>query len=481
MVPDLRISPLNQHAVRADGEYVLYWMVAARRTSWNFALDRAREHADALGRPIVVLEALRADYPWASERFHQFAVDGMIDNQRACDARGILYYPYIEPARGQGKGLLDRIAERAAVVVTDDFPGFFIPEMLAAAANRLSVRLEAVDGNGLLPLRALDSAFPTAFAFRRAIQGVLAQHLSVRPLRDPFAGLERPPPSLSADLRSRWPAATDWLEAGSLARLPIDHSVPAVATRGGECAARSRLRAFLNEDLDSYGTERNQPDTDVSSRLSAYLHWGHLSVHEVFDAIASREGWLGRLPSRATGAREGWWGLSRSAESFLDQLVVWRELGFNVASKREDHDRFESLPSWALNTLKKHQQDVRDPMYPLAVFEEAKTHDPLWNAAQRQLRREGRIQNYLRMLWGKKILEWSGTPREALRIMIELNHKYALDGRDPNSYSGIFWVLGRHDRPWLPERRVFGAIRYMSSENTARKLRVREYIHRYAE
>jgi deoxyribodipyrimidine photo-lyase len=479
MVPEVRITPLNEHGVRADGDYVLYWMVSARRTSWNFALDRAREYADTLRKPIVVFEALRADYPWACERFHQFVADGMRDNLRACQSRGVLYYPYLERARGEGKGLLERLAERAAVVVTDDFPAVFLRRMIDAAGQRLAVRCEAIDSNGLLPLRAVDSVFPSAYAFRRAFQRVLPEHLGARPLRDPFAGLLQPQPVLAEDIRSRWPSAVEWLDSGAMARFPVDHSVGLTAMPGGECAARARLHEFLAVDLASYGTERNQPDDDVSSWLSAYLHWGHLSVHEIFNAIVTREGWLGALPAKATGAREGWWGLTASAESFLDQLIVWRELSFNMSSTRDNYDRFESLPSWAINTLTKHQKDERDPLYSLGRFEEARTHDPLWNAAQRQLRLEGRIHNYLRMLWGKKILQWSATPREALRIMVELNNKYALDGRDPNSYSGIFWVLGRYDRPWLPERPVFGAIRYMSSENTARKLRVREYIKRY--
>ncbi len=481
MVPELRISPLNDHAVRGDGDYVLYWMIAARRTTWNFALDRSREHADALGKPLVILEPLRADYPWASERFHQFALDGMRDNHRACEARGVLYYPYLEPARGEGKGLLERLAARAAVVVTDDFPGFFLPRMLDKAAGTLPVRVEAVDGNGLLPLRAVDSVFSSVYTFRRALQKALPAHLSQGPQRDPLARALPPPPSLPEDVRSRWPSALGWIQSGTVATFPVNRSVGRVAIEGGERTARARLHAFLNNGFEAYGTERNQPDDDGSSRLSAYLHWGHLSVHEVFDAVTAREGWLGALPSKATGAREGWWGLSPSAESFLDQLVVWRELGYNMSSKRAaDCERFDSLPSWALNTLTKHQKDERTPLYSLGVFEDAGTHDPLWNAAQRQLRAEGRIQNYLRMLWGKKILEWSATPREALRIMVELNNKYALDGRDPNSSSGIFWVLGRYDRPWLPERPVFGAVRYMSSDNTARKLRVRDYIRRHS-
>jgi deoxyribodipyrimidine photo-lyase len=168
--------------------------------------------------------------------------------------------------------------------------------------------------------------------------------------------------------------------------------------------------------------------------------------------------------------------MSPSAEALLDQVVTWRELGFNMSSRREDCDRFESLPDWARATLSKHAADPRPHIYTLGEFEAGRTHDPLWNAAQVQLVREGRIHNSLRMLWGKKVLEWTASPQEALAVMIELNNKYAVDGRDPNSYSGIFWVLGRYDRPWGPERPIFGTVRYMSSLSALRKLRVRRYL-----
>jgi deoxyribodipyrimidine photo-lyase len=174
------------------------------------------------------------------------------------------------------------------------------------------------------------------------------------------------------------------------------------------------------------------------------------------------------------------WGLSQATEAFLDQVVIWRELGLNFCHTRNDYDQFESLPEWALKTLRLHARDQRSHVYTLEKFERAKTHDPLWNAAQTQLVREGRIHNYLRMLWGKKILEWARSPTKALEIMVELNNKYAIDGRDPNSYNGIFWCLGRYDRPWGPERPVFGTVRYMSSENTARKFNIREYVREYS-
>ena len=462
---------------------VLYWMIAARRTRANYALERAVAHARDLGKPLVVLEALRADHPWAADRFHQFVLEGMHDNRAALHERpGITYFAYVETGRGAGRGLLEALAAHAAAVVSDDFPCFFLPRMVAAAAARLDVRLEAIDSNGLLPIRAFDRPFSTAHAFRRAWQQVLCTHLAARPEANPLA---RPLPArawaVPDDISTRWPDLFTWMSGGrGLTDLPIDHTVKPTAGHGGARAARERLSAFLAEDLTAYGAQRNDPDRDTSSRLSPYLHWGHLGSHELFDRLMAHQGWMGHLPARASGTREGWWGVSAAAESFLDEFLTWRELGYNLTANRpDDYDRFETLPAWARETLQQHAEDPRTPRYDLDTFERAGTHDPLWNAAQRQLAAEGRIHNYLRMLWGKKILHWSASPREALGILIHLNNKYGLDGRNPNSYSGIGWVLGRYDRPWAPARPIFGVVRYMSSENTARKLRVRQYLTRY--
>jgi deoxyribodipyrimidine photo-lyase len=251
---------------------------------------------------------------------------------------------------------------------------------------------------------------------------------------------------------------------------------------GGFEAARQRMRAFVQDSLARYGEERRHPDRGHgSSGLSPYLHFGHISPHEVFAAIAAQEDWNpGRLGTRTLGKKEGWWGMSAETEAFLDELVTWREVGFNFCARRADHDQYESLPDWAKKTLAEHAQDPRPERYTLAQLDAGGTGDELWNAAQAQLRGEGRIHNYLRMLWGKRILEWAPSPQVALAWMIELNNKYALDGRDPNSYSGIFWVLGRYDRPWGPVRPIFGKIRYMSSAATYRKLDVREYVARWS-
>ncbi len=482
-VPELRIRALNDAPVRSNGRYVLYWMIAARRTRSNFSLDRAIELAREHDCPLMVLEALRVGYPWASDRFHSFVLDGMADNARELEGSGVLHHAYVEPQPGAGEGLLERLADDACVVVTDDYPGFFLPRMTAAAARKLSVRLEAVDSNGILPMRAADRVFARAFDFRRFLQRELAPHLARKPRRAPLRTALRPCEGLPEGVAGRWPTAGPaLLDAGpdALADLPIDHGVPPVPYAGGSRAGRRLLKSFLDERIERYVDDRNQPESDAASGLSPYLHFGHVSAHEILDGLARREGWSpADVTGQRSGKRVGWWGTSAASESFLDQVVTWRELGFNFAAHSEVGDCYESLPVWARTTLEEHASDRRPHVYALEEFELAETHDDLWNAAQNQLRVEGRIHNYLRMLWGKKILHWSESPRAALEVMIELNNKYAVDGRDPNSSSGIFWVLGRYDRAWGPEREVFGKIRYMSSANTRRKLRVHEYIERW--
>jgi len=487
-IPALRVKTLADRPPRPDGEFVVYWMTATRRLGWNFALERAAELAAGLGKPLVVLEALRVNYPWASDRLHRFALEGMAENARRAARLPVLHYPYLEPEPGAGKGLVAELSRRAAAMVTDDAPFFFLPRMLALAASRSECRLEAVDSNGLLPVAAgAHQTFASAYHFRRFLQAQLKRHLLRPPAADPLGGATLPRlGGLPEEIETRWPRATAAQLAAApaeLARLPIDHAVaPVAGVSGGNGAARAALAEFLEHRLARYAEERNHPDVEVASGLSPYLHYGHLSSHQVLAELAGRERWEPELlPERGNGGREGWWGTSRSAEAFLDQLVTWRELGLNFCATRpEDHDRFESLPAWARATLEKHAADPRRHRYELGDFERAETHDELWNAAQRQLLAEGRIHNYLRMLWAKKVLEWTSDPPRALEILIELNNKYALDGRDPNSDSGILWCFGRYDRPWAPERPVFGVVRYMSSENTARKLKLQGYLRRWS-
>jgi deoxyribodipyrimidine photo-lyase len=484
ITPAVRIRTINEVEPTVDGDYVLYWMIAYRRGHYNFSLQRAVEWGKKLNKPLVILEALRCDYPWASDRLHRFVLEGMAANRAHFAKRNVFYYSYVELRHDDGKGLLRELADRACVTVSDDFPSFFLPRMVAAAANQVSGRFELVDSNGLLPVREADKIFSRAVDFRRFLQKNLLPHLAEVPRRDPLLRVKLPTLETLPDaIKRRWPI-TDPAKllnnADGLSALPIDHTVVPVGTTGGAPAANGLLRTFLESKLSSYAEKRNQPLQNVTSGLSPYLHFGHISAQQIFEDLTQWVGWNPhRVHTKATGGSTGWWGVSEEVESFLDELITWRELGYNMCWQRNDYDQYDSLPAWARKTLEQHADDHRPHVYSLEEFETADTHDDLWNAAQRQLTREGRIHNYLRMLWGKKILEWTESPRNALDVMIELNNKYALDGRDPNSYSGIFWVLGRYDRAWGPERAIFGKIRYMSSENTARKVRVKRYLQDY--
>ncbi|MBK9387136.1 MAG: deoxyribodipyrimidine photolyase [Planctomycetes bacterium] len=484
-VPTLRVTACNDRPLQPGGGYVLYWMIAHRRTRWSFALQHAVRRAQELGKPLLVLEALRCDYRWASDRLHRFAIEGMAENARRFEQAGVRYLPYVEPERGAGRGLLEALAARAALVVTDEFPCFFLPRMVAAAAQKVAVRMEQVDANGILPLRASEKAYPTAALFRRHFQKVGREHLAAFPLENPLArAKDLQGASVPREVSARWKMASKELlagEASALAELPIDHAVPPTAMRGGSAAGEARMDAFLKDKLARYPDDRNHPDDQGASGLSPYLHFGHVGVHELVHRVLAGESWTAeRLLPKPNGSREGWWGLSPAGEGFLDEAITWREVGYGFCFHRaHDYERFESLPEWARATLQKHAQDPRPEHYSRRQLEEARTHDEIWNAAQRELRREGRMHNYLRMLWGKKILQWTKDPEVALQTTIELNNRWALDGRNPNSYSGIFWTLGRFDRPWAPERPIFGTVRYMSSDSTRKKLHLKRYLATY--
>jgi deoxyribodipyrimidine photo-lyase len=483
-VPAQRVRPLTEHPTKPDGRWVLYWMTSFRRTRFNFALDRALEHAKALKKPLVVLEALRVGYPDANDRLHTFILQGMAENARRFAESPVLHFPYVEETKGDGAGLLEALAGEACVVVGDDWPCYFVPRMQAAAAMRLAVQFEVVDSNGLWPMHATDRVFTTAHSFRAHLQKTLAPHLFELPNDAPLDGLELPGAKLPSAITSRWSrAAKDLLEAkpAAIAALPIDHSVPPGKMKGGSAVGEARLSLFVSKKLADYPVARNEPEEDGTSALSPYLHFGHVSAHHVFAEVARKEKWTPDVLGRSIGgAKEGWWKMSAAAEAFLDELVTWRELAFNMAALRpDDYGTMETLPAFAKATHAKHAKDPRPHLYSYEQLERAETHDELWNATQRQMVRDGWFHNYLRMLWGKKILEWSPSAKDALERMERLMNKYSLDGRDPCSYSGYLWVLGRYDRAWGPERPIFGSVRYMSSTNTAKKISVKRYLETY--
>lgn len=484
-IPTIRHSYANETAVREDGDYVLYWMIAFRRPRYNFALQHAVDRAKQFGKPLVIFEPLRTRYRWASDRLHRFVIEGMRDNADHFAKLPVTYYPYVEPSPGAGSPLLHRLAKHACTVVTDEYPCFFLPAMIDAVKDRIPARLELVDSNGVMPLRTPDRTFTVAHSYRRWMQKNILDALVEIPLEDPLAGQDLEQlDCLPAKITKKWPAADlDGLLAdGGLAKIPIDHDVaPSPVVSGGFVDGGKRLAKFVNQTINVYNDDRNHPDEHATTGLSPHLHFGHISAHEIVAAIFDTEEWTPDKASAANGKNNGFWNTSEAAEAFLDQVLTWREMGFNLSFRQPDtYDKFESLPGWAQKTLEEHASDERPYVYSLEEFESASTHDPLWNAAQRELVQTGVMHNYMRMLWGKKILHWTKTPHDALQIMEHLNNKYGLDGRDPNSYSGIFWVLGRYDRAWGPKRPIFGSVRYMTSDSAAKKLRLKKYVKRFS-
>lgn len=481
-----RIRLANDAKVRADGAFVLYWMTAHRRPVYNHSLDRAMAWSQKLNKPVLVLEPVRSQYPWASDRLHAFILQGMADNKKAFAAKNITYFPFVEHQHGDGSGLLEGLLQDACVLISDDFPAFFLPRMYARVAPRVPVRFELVDSNGLMPIRAVDKEYPTAYAFRRMLQKTLPPYLDAFPASTLRAKEHAQGAQVPGEISRRYKPASDALLQASqdeLRAIDIDHKVaPSAHLHGGHVRGSKQLKEFLSDRLKRYADDRNHPDLDGQSGLSPWLHFGHVSAFEIFDRLREQEDWSrNHIGSKASGQREGFWGMSPAAESFIDEFVTWRELGDNTCvHKPETYDKYHSLPDWARKTLADHVHDPREHIYSLKQLEEAETSDPIWNAAQRQIRQTGSLHNYMRMLWGKRVITWTRTPEDAHRILIELNNKYGVDGRDSNSWAGINWCFGRYDRPW-PENRIFGKVRMMSSASTKRKLKLKSYLEKYGD
>ena len=483
-VPLSRVTVLKDETPNIkQSSYVLYWMITFNRVQYNYALQRAVEWANKLSQPLVILDSLILDYPMSSLRFHKFSLDGMKEIFESTKGSKVFYYPFVEKNAREFDGLLSELSKKASVVVTDDYPTYFVPQMTAKASGELHCRYELVDSNGLVPIRLSEKEYIRAHDFRRYLHKNLEDFLVETPLENPISTLNQKfDKSSIKDVLAKW-SLFDFENTNIdlfLDELNIDKSITISSIRGGYSNAQKKLENFMNVGFRDYAQYRSDPSKNAASGLSPYFHFGQISTHEVFDKISKLDSWRpATIEPKMVGRREGWWGGSINFESFMDELITWRELGYHTCVRRANYNQYTSLPEWAIRTLEEHSNDEREYLYSLDEFEFSRTHDEIWNAAQNQLRDEGIIQNYLRMLWGKKILEWSPNPQTALSYMITLNDRYSLDGRDPNSYSGVFWILGRYDRAWGPERKIYGKIRYMTSDSAARKFNLTPYLEKW--
>jgi deoxyribodipyrimidine photo-lyase len=453
---DLRTTTLNNYALNIQGRYVLYWMQMYKRSSHNHALNKAIHIANELKLPLVVYEGLKYYYPWASDRLHTFILEGVEEKQAAFTKMGIRYLFYLQKDKDAPGNVVADLAREAALLVTDDFPCFIIPEHNRHIAQRVQIPVLAVDSNGMIPMSLLQKEEYAARTIRPKIHRLLPGF--VAPMKTPTVHVR------ATDLDLACPETE--VAASGLAQLvaacSIDHSVaPSEVYAGGEAAARKRLKHFVAHILPHYDEWRNRPERDGCSRLSPYLHFGAISAQQIYQAVVEAE-----APQAAKDA-------------YLEELIVRRELSFNFTRHNSQYASLEALPQWVKGTMNKHAADKRPVVYTPEQMEAGTTGDTLWNATQHELRRTGELHNYMRMLWGKKIIEWTPSYEEAFALMEHLNNKYALDGRNPNSYAGILWCFGKHDRAWGPERPVFGTLRYLSSDSWRRKVDAKAYIAKY--
>jgi len=439
-----RIRLANTKPIRS-GRYVLYWMQAAQRAEWNPALTLAIALANERNLPLVVGFGLTPNYPEANLRHYAFMLEGLREVRKKLAERRILFVA----RAGNPPEIALELAQEAAAVVMDS--GYLRHQRAwrAEVAQKAPCLVLEVESEIVVPVGL---AYPkeawSAQVLRRRISSLLERFLR------PHLELESQKSSLGIDL----PGLNLEDPAAVLRGLPLDCSIPPVELPSGTDAARARLLEFLERKLSRYPEERNNPGVDGTSGLSPYLHFGQISPVEVAWRVVQTGG---------PGAQE-----------FLEELIVRRELAVNFVFYNPNYDRFEGLPAWAKETLRKHASDPRPARYTPEELEGARTDDPLWNAAQRELLRTGKIHGYMRMYWGKQFLQWTKYPEEAFRLALYLNNKYALDGRDPNSYAGVGWCFGLHDRPFT-ERPVFGKVRPMTGAGLRRKFSLEPYLARW--
>lgn len=457
----LRGTRINQKRTQPEGEYVLYWMQSTHRFEENWALRMAVIEADRLNKPLVIHQGLDPTYEHANDRIHSFILHNARELAARAAVSGMHYQFVLRRKRDDDRRVVDRLASRAALVVTDRYPTCGIAERTERFGDRVNCRVVAIESHGVVPSGAIEKEEYAARTIRPKLNKLLS--LALEPVED------RPPRravsnTLAESLRELSGegvldlARTDL--PAEIARCEIDHDVPPVPLAPGLTAARQRLLEFTEGALANYSERRSDPnDEEGTSRLSPYLHFGQIPPAEVVRAALAS-------PHVA------------EAEKFIDELVTWRELSLNFCLRNPNYGTLAALPEWVHKAMAKHAGDPREATYTLEQFERAETHDELWNAAQRELVLSGVMHNVVRMLWGKTLILWSAHYADALAWLVHLNNKYGLDGRDPSSYGGIQWCFGKFDRPFY-DRPVLGVIRPMSIKRAREKWDADQYTRRW--
>ncbi|MEM9629388.1 MAG: FAD-dependent oxidoreductase [Pseudomonadota bacterium] len=447
-----RCRSLNHAEAVRGAEFILYWMRTACRARENPALDAALIASRAFDKPVLVYHALAETYPYASDRHHSFILEGAKDVQAAMAARGIGYAFHLERPGHRGHHLRS-FAERACIVITEDMPVEPLRGWTERLAEVVAAPVLALDTACIVPMALTRRAYDRAFAFRKATERLRADRVML-----PWDDVE---PAHPAYLPDDLPFEPLDLQAASIPGLvavcAIDHTVgPVPHTRGGSLAGYQRWVTFRDRRLKRYARDRNDAlRPDAVSRMSAYLHYGQVSPFR-----------LAREAAEVGGD---------GAAKFLDELLVWRELSYAWCFHRHDHDQTTALPTWAIESLVEHQADPRPDLFSWETLARGRTGEPLWDAAQASLLIHGELHNNLRMTWGKALLNWTESLEDCWQKLVDLNHRYALDGRDPNSYGGLMWCLGLFDRPFEPPNAITGRVRQRPLNGHARRLDVDAY------
>ncbi len=442
MIQKERIKILNKKGMR-KGAYVLYWMQASQRAEYNHALEYAISKGNELHQPVIVFFGMTDHFPEANERHYTFMLEGLREVKQSLEKRGIrMVILHKSPEMGA-----IQLAKGASLAVVDRGYLKIQKRWRRDAATKMNCPLIQVETDVIVPVEETSPKEEYAAAtIRSKIHKKLNHFLVPLTPRDPAAES----PSLDFD-------SFDINDVGkAISKLHIDRSVRKVSSfQGGTKEARNHLEVFLEGRLDQFPELRNDPTLDYLSHMSPYLHFGQISPLFIV---------LKTLETKSPGT-----------EAFLEELIVRRELSMNFVFYNEMYDSFEAIPEWAKKTLKDHKKDKRQHTYTLEELESAQTHDPYWNAAQKEMVIKGKMHGYMRMYWGKKIIEWNRTPEGAFQNALYLNNKYELDGRDPNGFTGVTWCFGKHDRPW-GERPIFGNVRYMNDKGLKRKFDSDGYV-----
>ena len=442
-----RIQRLNNRSP-GPGQYVLYWMQASQRIQNNPALNYAIETANEAGLPLAVVFCLTANFPEANSRHYTFMLEGLQELAPTLSEQGITFQVRL----GEPVEIVPELSRAARLVVTDRGYLRMQRQWRQAVAHQLMVPLMQVESDVVVPVQTVSNKEEwSAATLRRKMHAIWDKFLIPEPL-----------PEIKH--KTTLELSGDAVDLSDLKQVIKMLNVETLRTpwdwRGGEIAAGQLLERFVQEKLVRYDTDRNDPNQDALSNLSPYLHFGQISPIEIAHVVKS------------TGAAE-------AADVFCEELIVRRELSMNFVFYNPLYDDFAGLPTWAQDTLNRHRFDNRSFVYDRDTLELAETHDPYWNAAQREMVITGKMHGYMRMYWGKKILEWSASPEEAFQTALFLNNKYELDGRDPNGFTGVAWCFGKHDRPW-GEREIFGTVRYMNANGLKRKFDADTYVQRIA-